>query len=140
MLIRSKPCPSPGTQLRITRYLPPRAPVEIVEAQLYPSFATGPSLRKRTTREPIRHHHGAFLHWEVSEALRLECMLALFPDILPSPPVGVSYLPSMCTEGSCPHAVFCKVMIRLPPPDSELVLLQKLTFLPLNAVFYMEVL
>lgn len=74
------------------------------------------------------------------EALRLECMLALFPDILPPPSVGVSYLPSMHTEGGCPHAVICRVTNRLLPPDPELVLLQKLKFLPLNAVFYMKVL
>lgn len=67
-------------------------------------------------------------------------MLALFPDILPPPSVGVSYLPSMHTEGGCPHAVICRVTNRLLSPDLELVLPQKLTFLPLNAVFYMKVL
>lgn len=76
----------------------------------------------------------------MSEALRLEYMLALFPDILPLPPVGVSYLPSMHTEGGCSHAVICMVANSLLPPDSELVLLQRLTFLPLNVLFYMKVL
>lgn len=76
----------------------------------------------------------------MSEALRLEYMLALFPDILPLPPVGVSYLPSMHTEGGCSHAVICMVANSFLPPDSELVLLQRLTFLPLNVVFYMKVL
>lgn len=95
----------------------PKAPVEILEAQPYPTFAKGHSLRNRTTRKSIRYHHGTFLCWEVSEAFRLKCMLALFPDILPLPPVGVSYLPSMHTESGCSHAVFRKATSMLLPPN-----------------------
>lgn len=122
------------------------APAVILEPQTdlpTPFCHTGPSVRKRITRKPIRPHHGAFLHWEVSEALRLEWVLALFPDIPPFPsPVaaaaaGVFYLPSTHTEGGCPHAVICMVTNRLLPLASKLVLPQSLKFLLLNAALHM---
>lgn len=66
--------------------------------------------------------------------------MALFPDILPPPPVGVSYLLSMHTEGGCLRAVICMVTNRLLPPVPKLVIPQSLKFLLLNAVLHMKVL
>lgn len=102
---------------------PPKTPVDVLEAQPYPSFVIGPSLPNRKTRKQIRHHHGAFLCWEASEALRLKCMLALFPDILPPPSVGVSYLPLHAYRGWWLPCCFFAVTDRLLPPAPELVLL-----------------
>jgi hypothetical protein len=61
----------------------------------------GPSLSKRTTQKSIRHHREAFLCWEVSEALRLQWMLALCPDILPTTPRVCPTFPP-CTQSGCP--------------------------------------